>query len=53
VPKPLPEPLETLKRFVEKAPDVKIVDTISRWLKAQPPPDPAPPVEPRPYQQSR
>jgi hypothetical protein len=51
VPKPLPQPLETLKRLVEHVPEVKIVETISRWIKAQPPPDPLPPeVERRPSQ---
>ncbi|HEU4367018.1 MAG TPA: hypothetical protein VFV05_02185 [Methylomirabilota bacterium] len=40
--KPLPEPLETVKRALESLSEARPAKTITRWLKLQPPPDPGP-----------
>jgi hypothetical protein len=53
--KPLPAPLETLKRLVDYVPEVKVGKMIVRWIKAQPRPDEQPPPAPpqRSPQQAR
>jgi hypothetical protein len=51
--KPLPEPLERMKRLIEYLPEVKMGKALIRWVRSQPPPDPAPAAsvaEPRPPQ---
>ena len=44
--KPLPQPLETLKRWAAYAPEVRVGRAIIRWVKSQSPAD-SPPPEPR------
>jgi hypothetical protein len=41
--KPLPQPLQTLKRWVEYVPEVRVGKAILRWVRSQPPPDAEPP----------
>jgi hypothetical protein len=41
--KPLPEPIETVRRVIEYIPEVKVGRAIIDWIRSQPPADPAPP----------
>jgi hypothetical protein len=46
--KPLPQPLETLKRWAEYVPEVRMGKAIIRWVQSQPPAEAQPPQpEPR------
>jgi hypothetical protein len=46
--KPLPQPIETVKRLIEHLPEVKMGKALIRWVTSQPPADsPAAVPEPR------
>jgi hypothetical protein len=53
--KPFPQPIETVKRLIERLPEVKMGRALVRWVRSQPPADsPAQLPEPqRPQTQTR